>query len=192
VPGDAPNEQATAGADDRLARAMRLQLAGNLAAAEELYRALLAAQPRDAAANHCLGMLQVQAGRPADGLAFLFAALETSPQTADYWLGYLEALLLAGQIDAAHTTLALACERGLAGEAAESFAKRLDEKKIQSLLERGDFPAALDLAKAARAGRPSAPCCGRRTMYPTRWPPCAPPPISCRRMRKFTPISASP
>ncbi len=42
------------------------------------------------------------------GLKYLFAALEASPQFPDYWLGYLEALLAAGQAADAATALAIA------------------------------------------------------------------------------------
>jgi predicted O-linked N-acetylglucosamine transferase (SPINDLY family) len=134
MPGDPPINHPTApppssaALEASLAEAVQFQLAGQLDRAEPLYRAILETQPRHAAANHCLGMLQVQRGRPADGLTLLFAALEASPQTADYWLGYLEALLLAGQIAGAQAALALARERGLKGEAVDGFAKRLADK----------------------------------------------------------------
>lgn len=158
---------------------MEFQLAGNLDRAEPIYRALLAAQPRHAAANHCLGMLHVQRGRPADALAFLFAALEASPQTADYWLGYLEALLLAGQIAGAKTALALARERGLSGAAADDFAKRLadragdpppapaaaprpndrlleQESQMHALLSQGRLTEALPLARSMTEAFPES------------------------------------
>lgn len=143
----------TAAPDGGLAQAVKLQLAGDLTGAERLYRGLLAAQPRHAAANHCLGMLQVQLGRPADGLSFLFSALEASPQTADYWLGYLEALLLAGQIGGATAALAIARERGLTGESVENFAKRLAAKSADTQEAAPPAPAAASTPKPARADR---------------------------------------
>jgi tetratricopeptide (TPR) repeat protein len=53
------------------------------------------------------------------------AALEASPALPDYWLGYLEALLLADRTEEARQTLALARRHGLAGKATEDFATRL-------------------------------------------------------------------
>jgi predicted O-linked N-acetylglucosamine transferase (SPINDLY family) len=76
-------------------------------------------------------MLNVQMRRPSDGLPHLLAALETNPQNPDYWLGYLEALLLAGQTDDAKETLALGLQHGLAGAATLDFAKRLEARLSQ-------------------------------------------------------------
>lgn len=104
---------------------MRLQVAGRIDQAEPLYHEILQVQPRHAAANHCLGMLHVQLKRPSAAVPHLLAALETSPQIPDYWLGYLEALLLAGRTDEAHEALALGRQHGLTGAAVEDFAQRL-------------------------------------------------------------------
>ena len=118
----------TADADTNCAEAMRLQLAGDLDQAERLYRAVLESDPRHAAANYCIGMLKVQLQRPADGLPYLLAALESKPETFDYWLGYLEALLHAGRTDEAAAALALARQHGLAGPPVEGFAQRLEAR----------------------------------------------------------------
>jgi protein O-GlcNAc transferase len=111
--------------DDLCGKAMQLQVAGRIDQAEPLYREILQLQPRHAAANHCLGMLHVQLKRASTALPFLLAALEENPQLPDYWLGYLEALLLAGRSDDAHEALALGRQHGLAGAGAEDFAQRL-------------------------------------------------------------------
>jgi protein O-GlcNAc transferase len=108
--------------------AMDLQLAGRLDLAERLYREILQMQPAHAAANYCIGMLQVQKRRASDGLPFLLQALKSDPKTPDYWLGYLEALLLAGETDAAQAALALGRQHGLEGEAVEEFAGRLEAR----------------------------------------------------------------
>jgi predicted O-linked N-acetylglucosamine transferase (SPINDLY family) len=122
---DSSSDPASTSLDERLAQAVQYQLAGQLDRAEQIYRAILDAQPRHAGANHCIGMLQVHSKRPADGLPYLFAALQTNPEVPDYWLGYLEALLLAGQIASANTALALARQHGLTGAEVEEFAQRL-------------------------------------------------------------------
>jgi len=134
---DSTTDPASASLDERLAQAVQHQLAGQLDRAEQVYRAILDIQPRHAAANHCIGMLQVQSKRPAAGLPFLFAALEISPQIPDYWLGYLEALLLAGQIDSADTVLNVAREHGLAGAEMENFAQRLAAQSPAPLVSSG-------------------------------------------------------
>jgi predicted O-linked N-acetylglucosamine transferase (SPINDLY family) len=111
--------------DELCDAAVKLQIAGKLALAEPLYRSILERLPTHGAANYCLGMLLVQLQRPADGLAHLLAALNATPDNADYWLGYLEALLLLGDVAQATQTLALARQHGLAGRAADEFAMRL-------------------------------------------------------------------
>ncbi len=134
--------------NESCARAMEHQLAGELDLAAQMYRAILQAAPRHAAANHCLGMLLVQSRRPAEGLPYLIAALAVDPQVADYWLGYLEALLLAGRTGEARDTLALARQHGLQGRSVEEFAVRLNGKLLPP-------PAAgnLDPANQRRASR---------------------------------------
>ena len=104
---------------------MDLQIAGRLDLAEQMYRAILQTEPKHATANYCFGMLKVQLQRPTEGLTYLMAALEASPALPDYWLGYLEALLLADRTEEARQTLALARRHGLAGKATEDFATRL-------------------------------------------------------------------
>lgn len=131
--------------DAECERAMQLQLAGRLDLAAQIYRTILQAQPQHAAANHCLGMLQVQAKRPADALPNLIAALDAKPEVAEYWLGLLEALTLADQLDAARNTLAVGRQHGLAGASVEDFANRL-----QARLER-------EAAVQATASAPSPP-----------------------------------
>ncbi|MEA3133473.1 MAG: hypothetical protein QOG17_1319 [Gammaproteobacteria bacterium] len=111
--------------DDICAGAMQLQIAGRLDEAERLYRDILQIDARHAAANHCIGMLSVQLLRPLEAMPYLLAALEVNPQLPDYWLGYLEALLLAGQIEEAKSALALGRQHGLGGAAVEEFATRL-------------------------------------------------------------------
>jgi predicted O-linked N-acetylglucosamine transferase (SPINDLY family) len=122
---DSPQHAVSATLDDMCSQAMDLQLAGRLELAEQIYRRILQAEPKHATANHCIGMLNVQMRRPSDGLPHLLAALELNPKNSDYWLGYLEALLLAGQTDDAKETLALGLHHGLAGAAVEEFATRL-------------------------------------------------------------------
>jgi predicted O-linked N-acetylglucosamine transferase (SPINDLY family) len=106
---------------------MQLQVAGRLDLAEPIYRSILDLEPSHGATNYCLGLLLVQSHRPALGLPHLLAALNVNPEIADYWLGYLEALLLLGEMSEATSTLALARGHGLAGQAADEFAGRLEE-----------------------------------------------------------------
>jgi predicted O-linked N-acetylglucosamine transferase (SPINDLY family) len=118
--------------DAACAKGMELQLAGQLDLAGQLYRAILQAAPQHAAANYCLGMLHVQSRRPADGVPYLKAALLAQLEVPDYWLGYLEALILVDRTTAARNILALGLQHGLAGAAVEDFAKRLEAQSTRA------------------------------------------------------------
>jgi predicted O-linked N-acetylglucosamine transferase (SPINDLY family) len=135
---------------------MQLQVAGRLDLAEPIYRSILELHPTHGAANYCIGMLLVQLRRPADGLPHLLAALNAHPEIADYWLGYLEALLLLGEHGEAASTLALARRHGLTGQATDEFAQRLESSLAHAAAPatppaRSNEPAAVrNSARAAR------------------------------------------
>lgn len=159
---DGAHRSAGTGLEAVCAQAMQLQLVGQTDRAVQLYREVLTTQPTHALANHCLGMLQVQLRRPAEGLPFLVAALNEQPTVSDYWLGYLDALLLAGRSVEAGDTLELARRHGLGGPAVEAFAKRLEaapgrraqppvcgqEDALLALVEQGRLAEARTLACA--------------------------------------------
>ena len=67
-------------------QAAALHRSGRLAEAEALYRAALAADPRDANAQQLLGVALAQQGRPEEGLAEIDQALAQAP-------GHAEAIL---------------------------------------------------------------------------------------------------
>ena len=108
-----------------LRQAVAHHQAGRLQEAERLYRGILQAQPDHPDANHNLGVLAVQAKQPAAGLPHFKIALESVPNRGQYWLSYIDALIRAGQIDAARQVLAQGRQRGLQGEAVEALAERL-------------------------------------------------------------------
>ncbi|WP_174875221.1 methyltransferase domain-containing protein [Vogesella oryzae] len=65
--------------------AQRQHLAGDLAAAEVLYRQHLAANPDDAAGLHWLGCALHQQGRDAEALPWLQQAVAAKPEPAAWW-----------------------------------------------------------------------------------------------------------
>jgi len=113
--------------------AVNFHQSGQNQQAEELYRAILDAQPTHADANHNLGLLKLQAQGPAAALPFFDTALQANPQDEQHWLTYIDALLQAGQTDAARQVLALGRQNGLQGEVADQLAARLDEQSRQTL-----------------------------------------------------------
>ncbi len=143
--------------DAACAKGMELQLAGQLDLAAQLYRAILQAAPQHAAANYCLGMLHVQSHKALDGLPYLKAALLAQLDVHDYWLGYLEALLLVGRTTAARNILALGLQQGLTGPAADDFSKRLEAQSSLAAARKVtvDAPPASNVAKPRKMTRKS-------------------------------------
>ena len=126
---ESPQQTATLTLGQGLKQAIAHHQAGQLQDAERLYRAILQARPNHPDANHNLGVLAVQMKRPAAGLPHFKAALEANPDQGQYWLSYIDALLQAGQSDAALQVLEQGRQRGLQGEAVEALAGRLRGEK---------------------------------------------------------------
>jgi predicted O-linked N-acetylglucosamine transferase (SPINDLY family) len=142
--------------DEACDKAVAYHRAGQLEAAEQLYRAILQAMPKHPAANHFLGVLSIQLQQAETALPHLLAALEADPENAGYWLAYIDALLLTERADEARQVLALGRQHGLAGKEAEDLATRLQEK----------FPAAKASTTPSRPGSPAKPL-PRKEVRPT-------------------------
>lgn len=119
------NQAAALTVDQAFQQAVAHHQAGRWQDAQRLYRAILQAQPRHPDANHNLGVLAVEAGQPAAGLACLKAALESDPARGQFWLSYIDALIGAERCDAARQVLARGRQQGLAGDAVDALALRL-------------------------------------------------------------------
>ncbi|MBK8117207.1 MAG: tetratricopeptide repeat protein [Candidatus Accumulibacter sp.] len=119
--------------DEVLSQALDKALAchadGYFAEAEQLYRAILQAQPEHAVANHQFGLLEIQRQQPAAALPYFLAALEASPESCLYWLSYIDTLLLTGQEDTARQVLELGRQHGLTGNEVEALALRLPDNE---------------------------------------------------------------
>lgn len=70
-------------------------------------------------------MQDLAAGRLFEALPRLKAAVESQPDNAEYWLGYLSALAQAGHTVMARQLLGYVRSRGIGGEALERFAAQL-------------------------------------------------------------------
>jgi predicted O-linked N-acetylglucosamine transferase (SPINDLY family) len=138
---------------------MNLQLAGHLLPAAKIYQSILEVEPRHAVANHCLGMIQLQLQRPLDGIPFLLLAVNEQPEMPSYWLGYLEALVQAGRLDAAMEALDLGRQHGLSGKSVEELASRLagrvrGDASLLALMAQHRFAEALIEARAMTQRHP--------------------------------------
>ncbi|TKC81483.1 tetratricopeptide repeat protein [Trinickia terrae] len=87
--------------NDRFAQAKERHLAGDLAAAGALYRGVVAAQPNHHEAMFRLGILEWQAGRGGEALAWLDRASTQQPGTARYHFGKGQVLAALRRFDEA-------------------------------------------------------------------------------------------
>jgi protein O-GlcNAc transferase len=146
-----------------LEKALTCHQGGDLCEAEQLYRAILQAQPAHPEANHCLGLLEVQRQRPALALPYFITALEARPELREYWLSYIDALLEADQLESAQQALALGRQHGLDGHAFDELARRLDDSRSDEPSPEAERPPKAPpggglpgRSPGARRGKPSA------------------------------------
>jgi tetratricopeptide (TPR) repeat protein len=113
--------------DQVLQQAIAHHKAGKLQDAERLYRSILQSQPNHPDANHNLGVLAVQFKQSVTALPYFKIALEANPDQGQYWLSYIDALIRAGQADAARQVLEQGRKLGLNGDAVDALAVKLEE-----------------------------------------------------------------
>ena len=98
--------------------------AGELAEAEQGYRAILAEQANHPDAWHNLGILALQVEQHDTALELLRGVLQAYPQHGQFWISYLQALMRIGQFDLARAVLAQGRELGLDGEPVDAIARQ--------------------------------------------------------------------
>lgn len=130
--------------DAMLKKAVVSHRAGEFAAAEKTYRAILHAEPGHAQACHNIGVLLVKTGRLAEGLAFLERALAANRYQAVYYCSYAQSLLASASPIEAGNVLREAEMLGLADQ-------RLDQLRLQVQL------AAVCSCRAALQNNPDDP-----------------------------------
>lgn len=141
--------------------AQRLHIAGDLPAAEALYRQHLAAHQDDAAAQHWLGCVLHQQGRDAEALPWLQQAVAANAGPAAWWfsLGIVSASLQRFAIAVAAFRAAVARDGGQyffwtnlgASEAALGHDEQAELAWQQALQLRPDMPDAWFLLSAHHA-----------------------------------------
>ncbi len=111
--------------EQMLQQAVALHQNGQLQDAERIYRDILQLHPNHPEANHNMGVLAVQKMQPAIGLPHFMAALEADPTRGQYWLSYIDALLQAGQTEAAREVFNVTRRSGLQGAEIDAMELRL-------------------------------------------------------------------
>ena len=86
---------------------------GRLAEAGALYQAILELDPQHVDANYNLGLIALQGKQAAAALPHFKTALTANPGEAQFWHSYIEALLAAGESQAAHEVFQLGLQNGI-------------------------------------------------------------------------------
>ncbi|HYM34577.1 MAG TPA: hypothetical protein VET48_04225, partial [Steroidobacteraceae bacterium] len=127
--------------DVAFARAVACHRTGQLAEAQDLYTAILRVRPAHADAHHNLGVLLAKSEHLPTSLPHLLAAIEADPTVAQYWLSYIDALLLAERGDEARAVLQLAREHGLHSAPADALAARVKSTRTKRIRSSKSNPA---------------------------------------------------
>ena len=120
--------------NDLLQNAINCHQSGNFSVAEQLYKRVLAINEFHPDANHNLGLLAYQFKRFELALTFIRKALTTHPNTAQYWLSFIEVLIGAGRLEDAKKQLDECIAKGFHGDAVDALLKRLNNPSQSELL----------------------------------------------------------
>ena len=91
--------------DQALRQGIAAHKEGKLQEAERLYRAIINSQPTHSDANHNLGILAVTVNKAELALPLFKTALEANPETEQFWLSYIDALIKEKQFEKAKQVL---------------------------------------------------------------------------------------
>ena len=115
--------------DQSLQKGIEAHKAGQVQEADRLYTAILKAQPKHPDANHNMGVLAVGVGKVQEALPFFKTALEANPDTAQFWLSYMNALIKLKRLEDAKAVLDQAKSNGAKGDGFDQLKQRLEGVK---------------------------------------------------------------
>ena len=145
--------------EEALKTAIEAHTVGETERADQLYTAILKAQPKHPDANHNMGVLAVGVGQVDKSLPFFKKALEVNSTITQFWISYIDALMKLEQFEDAKAVLTQAKENGLNDDRFDIFEASLkgqtiaysdvSQEEIQSitgLYAQGKFQEALNSA----------------------------------------------
>ena len=110
--------------DQALQKGIEAHKAGKVQEADQLYTAILKADPKHPDANHNMGVLAVGVGKVEEALPFLKTALEANPSIDQFWLSYIDALIKLDRMVDAKAVLEQAKSNGAKGDRFDQIEKR--------------------------------------------------------------------
>jgi tetratricopeptide (TPR) repeat protein len=139
--------------------AVSLQKAGQTDAAERLYRRVLQSCPHHSEANHNLGIINMQRGNLAEGVAYFKQALDADRERDLYRRSYVRSLVMSGQGALAATVMEEGERSGDVSPNAglQQRSQQANELLLQgnALTEEGNFSRAIEYFKHAIALDPA-------------------------------------
>jgi tetratricopeptide (TPR) repeat protein len=119
--------------DQALQKGVEAHKAGQVQEADRLYTAILKAQPKHPDANHNMGVLAVGVGKVQEALPFFKTALKANPNTIQFWLSYIDALIKLKRLADAKAVFEQAKSNGAKGDGFDKLEKRLNESQGEPL-----------------------------------------------------------
>ena len=113
--------------DQALQQGIAAHKAGQLQEADRFYTAILRVQPKHPDANHNMGVLAVGVGKVEQALPFFKNALDADPATTQFWLSYIDALIILERLADAKAVLDQAKSKGAKGDGFGKLEKRLQK-----------------------------------------------------------------
>ena len=113
--------------DQALEKGIAAHKAGQLQEADRLYTAILKAQPKHPNANHNMGVLAVGCGKVEQALRYFQTALAANSSTGQFWLSYIDALILLARLADAKVVLDQAKSKGAKGDGFDLVEQRLND-----------------------------------------------------------------
>ena len=102
---------------------------GNFQEAERLYRAILDVQPNHPSANHNLGSIAVAMNQSGVALPLFKRAIDVNSNIEQFWLSYIEALIIEREFVNAKKALKKAKKNGVAKEKLKVLTQKLTSVK---------------------------------------------------------------
>ena len=151
--------------DQALQKGIEAHKAGKVQEADRYYTAILKANPKHPDANHNIGVLAVSLGKVEQALPFFQTALEINPNTAQFWLSYIDALIKLDRIEDAKAVFDQAKNNGAKGDGFDQIESRLENAsqiegdqtneeilaKAKELRENGKYDEAIGFVKNSRS-----------------------------------------
>ena len=106
--------------------AVQAHNAGDLTAAEQLYKETLSLQPDHCEANHNIGVVFASKNELEDALKFFKFALDTSPNVSLFWASYIDVLIKLDRITESKTLIKALTDAGISCDKIKDISHKLN------------------------------------------------------------------